>query len=76
MDNNQLIEMPAGAQNAEKDLLSDMYLSNVKKRLRALNQPSENDRKRWVWELIQNAKDSISKDNNRSSVDIEIIAVR
>lgn len=72
MDNNQLIEMPAGAQNAEKDLLSDMYLSNVKKRLRALNQPSENDRKRWVWELIQNAKDSISKDNNRSSVDIEI----
>ena len=72
MDDNQLIEMPVGAHDAEEDLLSDMYLSNVKKRLRALNQPPENDRKRWIWELIQNAKDSISKDNNRHSVDIEI----
>lgn len=72
MANNQLIKKPAGANIAEKDLLDDMYLSNVKKRLRALNQPSENDRKRWVWELIQNAKDSISKDSNRSSIDIEI----
>lgn len=72
MDNNKQTEKPNEAYNAEEDLLSDMYLSNVKKRLRALNQPSENDRKRWVWELIQNAKDSISKDPNRSSVDIEI----
>lgn len=72
MEDNQLIEMPAGAHAAEEDLLSSMYLSNVKKRLRALNQPSDNDRKRWVWELIQNAKDSISKVGNRSSVDIEI----
>lgn len=72
MNDNQLIEMPAGAHAAEKDLLSNMYLSNVKKRLRALNQPSENDKKRWVWELIQNAKDSISKVCNKSSVDIEI----
>lgn len=52
MEDNQLIEMPSGAREALGDLLSDMYLSNVKKRLRALNQPSENDRKRWVWELI------------------------
>jgi hypothetical protein len=72
MDYNKQIEKPNEAHNAEEDLLSDMYLSNVKKRLRALNQPTENDRKRWVWELIQNAKDSISKDPNRSSVDIEI----
>ncbi len=64
--------MPTGAHDAEDDLLSDMYLSNVKKRLRALNQPSENDRRRWVWELIQNAKDSISNDTNRNSVDVEI----
>ena len=72
MDNNQLVEKPIGAHGAEEDLLSNMYLSNVKKRLRALNQPSENDRKRWVWELIQNAKDSISKVHDRTSVDIEI----
>lgn len=72
MENNQLIEMPSGAREALGDLLSDMYLSNVKKRLRALNQPSENDRKRWVWELIQNAKDSIAAAPDRTSVDIEI----
>lgn len=72
MIDNQQIEMPTGAHDAEDNLLSDMYLSNVKKRLRALNQPSENDRRRWVWELIQNAKDSISKDTSRTSVDVEI----
>lgn len=72
MEDNQLIEMPSGAREALGDLLSDMYLSNVKKRLRALNQPSENDRKRWVWELIQNAKDSIAAAPDRTSVDIEI----
>lgn len=72
MNDNQLIEKPSGAHGAEEELLSNMYLSNVKKRLRALNQPCENDRKRWVWELIQNAKDSISKVYDRTSVDIEI----
>lgn len=29
MANNQLIKKPAGANIAEKDLLDDMYLSNV-----------------------------------------------
>lgn len=72
MNDNKQIEKPNEANNAEGDLLSNMYLSNVKKRLRALNQPNENDRKRWVWELIQNAKDSISGDSSKSSVDIEI----
>lgn len=72
MDDNKQIEKPEWAGKAENELLNDMYLSNVKDRLRYLNQPDENDKKRWVWELIQNAKDSISKDPNRSSVDIEI----
>ena len=49
-----------------------MYISNVSKRLRALNQPNDNDRKRWVWELIQNAKDSIAKDPQRSKVNVRI----
>lgn len=48
-----------------------MYISNVAKRLRALNQPTDNDRKRWIWELIQNAKDSIAGDQSRK-VDISI----
>lgn len=46
MDYNKQIEKPNEARDAEDFLLNDMYLSNVKKRLRALNQPTENDRKR------------------------------
>lgn len=30
MEDNQLIEMPSGAREALGDLLSDMYLSNVR----------------------------------------------
>jgi hypothetical protein len=50
-----------------------MYINNVDKRLRELEQPSENDYKRWIWELIQNAKDSIVEDNVKKFVDIKLI---
>lgn len=33
------------------------YASNVKNRLRELESPDEHLMKRWIWELIQNAKD-------------------
>ena len=64
---------PQAYLEATSDLLDNMYLSNVKKRLRQLNQPSKNDMRRWVWELIQNAKDSIVNNPDRSTVDIRII---
>jgi len=51
----------------------ELYVSNIDKRLREIENPSDIDCKRWVWELIQNAKDSIVGQNNRKSVDIEII---
>ena len=63
---------PSAYNQATKDLLNNMYLSNVKKRLRQLNQPSVNDQRRWVWELIQNAKDSIANNPDRETVDIMI----
>jgi hypothetical protein len=50
-----------------------MYINNVDKRLRELDQPSENDCKRWIWELIQNAKDSIVEDNVKQFVDVKLI---
>ena len=50
-----------------------MYITNVAKRLRELNQPTDNDRKRWIWlRLIQNAKDTIANDPNRTTVNINI----
>ena len=52
------------------DLLDNMYITNVERRLRDLNNPSITDKKRWIWELIQNAKDTISKNPNRSSIDV------
>jgi len=52
----------------------ELYISNVDKRLRELDQPKEVDCKRWVWELIQNAKDSIVGQTDKKNVDIEIIA--
>ena len=42
-----------------KTIFGKIYLANVKNRLRDLNNPSNIDCKRWIWELVQNAKDSI-----------------
>lgn len=68
-----IIEQPQSVSSAFDELLNKMYISNVQNRLRQLNEPTDNDCKRWIWELIQNAKDSISQDINRASVDIKII---
>ena len=67
------ISAPKGAANAQERLLQKMYISNVAKRLRELNQPSDNDRKRWLWELIQNAKDTIVNNPNRDFINIGIV---
>lgn len=50
-----------------------MYIGNVSNRLDELNNnPQDNDRRRWIWELIQNAKDTIAQDPNRNGVNILI----
>ena len=72
MAERETIAAPRGAANAQERLLQKMYISNVAKRLRELNQPTDNDRKRWIWELIQNAKDTIANDPNRTTVNINI----
>lgn len=71
--NKTKIEQPQSVSGAFDELLNKMYISNVQNRLRQLNEPTENDCKRWVWELIQNAKDSISQDDNRNSVDLRMV---
>jgi hypothetical protein len=63
---------PQSVRDAKSKVFHKMYVANVRNRLRELNEPKDNDCKRWIWELIQNAKDSISKDTNRKTVDIKI----
>ena len=55
-----------------KKIFGKMYLANVRNRLRELENPTDIDCKRWIWELVQNAKDSISNKPNRKDVDIKI----
>lgn len=66
------VAAPKGAQDALEELVRKMYISNVSKRLRELNQPTETDKKRWVWELIQNAKDTIASDPIRNFINVRI----
>lgn len=61
-------------------LFAQKYVSDVRNRVHELENPSEIDQKRWIWELIQNAKDcskEIDLSDNRSikrkPVDIKII---
>jgi hypothetical protein len=67
------ISAPKSNEKALEKLLDKMYISNVSKRLRELNQPNDIDRKRWVWELLQNAKDTITNNPNRESIKARIL---
>lgn len=72
MDSKTKISAPEVDAKARECVFDKMYITNVEKRLRELNSPSDNDRKRWVWELIQNAKDTIAKEPNRDTIDVRI----
>ncbi|ORX86111.1 hypothetical protein BCR32DRAFT_290228 [Anaeromyces robustus] len=55
------------------EIFGNVYLANTQNRLRQLDNPEEVDCKRWPWELVQNAKDSIANEKDRESVNIVII---
>ena len=63
---------PDAVERARALVLRKMYVSNVGNRLREMEFPSTIDMKRWVWELMQNAKDSIAG-TDQKSVDIQLI---
>ena len=69
----QQISAPKSTEKALEKLRDKMYISNVSKRLRELNQPNDIDRKRWIWELLQNAKDSITNKPDRDSIKARIL---
>ena len=60
--------------DSEKNtIFGKIYLANVRNRLiTELTNPSDVDCKRWVWELVQNAKDSIAGKKDKNLVDIKI----
>ena len=55
-----------------RNILGKVYLANVRNRLRELEYPNDVDCKRWIWELVQNSKDSIANQQDRKDVDIKI----
>ena len=56
-----------------KVIFHKIYLANVSNRLRELENPRDIDCRRWIWELVQNAKDSIAGNKEKTKVDIKII---
>lgn len=71
---SEMIEIaePAANRQAYDNVLDNMYLGAVANRLRQLENPYESDFKRWIWELIQNAKDTIAKNPNRNEIKVRI----
>ena len=53
-------------------LVQGLYVANVRNRLRELETPDDDLQKRWIWELIQNAKDC-SKEAKNSIQDTDQI---
>ncbi len=72
VNENEEIEQPQEMGLAFERAFDKMYVSKVFSRLRELDNPSDVDKRRWVWELVQNAKDSIAKNPDRESVCIDL----
>ena len=70
LSNNSNEESPFDEER--RNILGKVYLANVRNRLRELEYPNDVDCKRWIWELVQNSKDSIANQQDRKDVDIII----
>lgn len=55
---------------AENDVMYEQYCNSIGARLRDLDNPGDVDCKRWPWELIQNAKDTVVKREKDKFVDV------
>ena len=62
--------LPGVSDEAVRKVLIKNITSGLYTRLRSGGGHTDVDRKRWIWELIQNAKDSIVGDSQRKCVDI------
>lgn len=62
--------IPDDIRMAENDVMYEQYCNSVGARLRDLDNPGDVDCKRWPWELIQNAKDTVVKREKDKFVDV------
>lgn len=62
--------IPSDIRTAENDVMYEQYCNSVGARLRDLDNPGDVDCKRWPWELIQNAKDTVVKRGKDKFVDV------
>ncbi len=62
--------IPDDIRMAENDVMYEQYCNSVGSRLRDLDNPGDVDCKRWPWELIQNAKDTVVKREKDKFVDV------
>ena len=62
--------IPDDIRMAENDVMYEQYCNSVGARLRDLDNPGDVDCKRWPWELIQNAKDTVVKREKDRFVDV------
>jgi hypothetical protein len=60
---------------AMSGLLDKLYVANVKGRLRELEKPKLNDMKRWPFELLQNARDSITGGQQASGRRVHVVVM-
>jgi hypothetical protein len=65
---------PESVRSARAKILHNMYAATLKTQLRPIGEITENDRRRWMYELLQNAKDTIAGDQTRSGVHIWVEA--
>ncbi|OUM57448.1 hypothetical protein PIROE2DRAFT_17572 [Piromyces sp. E2] len=63
---------PFNKEDIKSAIFEKLYIANVKNRLYQLETPIDADKNRWVYELIQNAKDSNAHQKDRKGVDIDI----
>ncbi|ELP91508.1 hypothetical protein EIN_512010, partial [Entamoeba invadens IP1] len=66
-----IIDTPPTLVEAKNNLIDKLYVANVINRLREIDERKPNDCKRWFWELVQNAKDSLSQ-TGQKGVDISV----
>jgi hypothetical protein len=65
---------PESVRSERVNILHKMYAATLRTQLRPVAEITENDRKRWMYELLQNAKDTIAGDRTRSGVQIWVKA--
>ena len=67
------MKAPKSLDGSLNDVKYEQYVNNLHDRLPQLTDPSDVDCKRWPWELLQNAKDTVVKRPNPADRFVDIV---